>query len=38
VLFFAILGPKMGFFGRKIKKSCKDSNFFWKKLAHIKKK
>ena len=28
----------MAFFEGKIKKSCKDSNFFWKKLAYIKKK
>jgi hypothetical protein len=38
VLIFAIFEAKSAIFGVKIKKSCKDSNFFSKKLAHIKKK
>ena len=37
-LKFAILGAKMHDFWGKIKIFCKDSNFFSKKLAHIKKK
>jgi hypothetical protein len=38
VLIFANFGAKKAIFGGKIKIFCKDSNFFSKKLAHIKKK
>jgi len=34
----AIFGAKTTFFEVKIKIFCKDSNFFSKKLAHMKKK
>jgi hypothetical protein len=38
MLILAVFGAKSAIFGVKIKIFCKDSNFFSKKLAHMKKK